>query len=243
MRKILIHMSALMAILLAIGCEATQMDDYVNDPGIYFHPDAKQDSLAYSFFFKKESVIRDTVYVRVNVTGMLTDYDRPIKLVQTNVGKSNAAVAGVHFIAFDDAEVKTFMRIPAHAAYVEVPVILLRDESLKSGEKRLGLAVAENEHFRLGINRWRSYVVKMTDTVSKPRIWDNEWSVIFGPTWGVEKMRLIIQSTGHTDWETVPREMAYNNWMGKVARQALADYNATHVKPYSEINPDVPVEF
>jgi hypothetical protein len=217
------------------------MDDYKNEPAVYFdHSKEQADSINYSFFIFDNSVIRDTVHVKVRTMGIPADYDRPVKVIQTNSGKSGAAVAGTHFIAFDNAEIRDSFRIPAGAAYVDIPVIVLRDQSLLSEEKRLELSVAENDYFRMGIDKWRTFVVKISDFVTKPKLWDAYWKTYLGASWGVVKMRFLIQATGYTEWETRLSDYAYLTWLSATAKQALLDYNLAHLNdPLCEPNGDI----
>lgn len=230
MKKLFLYISAWVTALLTVaGCEENQMDSYKNDPAVYFANSTEfgeqADSVNYSFFILPEAVKRDTVYVRVCTMGMPEAVDRPVRLLQTNVGKPDAAEAGVHFVAFDNAEVKDSLRIPAQAVFVDIPVIVLRDASLSLGVKRLELALVENDYFRLGIDEWRTFVVTISDLVSKPKMWDTRYYLFMGASWGPVKMRFLIKATGYMDWETVPTDMSYLTWMGNVARQALLEYN------------------
>ncbi len=232
MKRLYIYIYALIAIFVVVGCEENQMDAYANDPALYFSystetSTSQADSINYSFFVLPTAVKRDTVHVRVNTMGMPVGYDRPIKVVQTNVGESNAAVPGVHFVSLDDAGVRDSLRIPADSVGVYIPVIVLRDATLSTDVKRLELALVENEHFRLGIDAWRTFVVTISDVVTKPQNWTN-WSYYFGASWGVNKMRFIIQITGYTEWGSMP-DIAYCSWMSGMVKQALIDYNLANV--------------
>lgn len=242
MKKLTVYiLSILVMVVSGSGCRENQMDDYKNEPAVYFdHSKYQADSINYSFFIFANSVIRDTVYVKIRTMGIPADYDRPVKVIQTNSGKPDAAVAGVHFVAFDNAEVSDSFRIPAKAVEMDIPIIVLRDPSLQTEGKRLELSVAENDYFREGIDKWRSFVVKISDLATKPLIWDTYWRYYFGASWGVVKMRFTIQATGYIAWESQVNDFGYLTWLSATARQALLDYNSAHPdNPLRETNGDI----
>jgi hypothetical protein len=242
MKKLTVYILSILGIVVsATGCKENQMDDYTNEPAVYFdHSKNQSDSINYSFFIFAKSVIRDTVYVKIRTMGIPADYDRPVKVIQTNSGKSDAAVAGVHFVAFDNAEVRDSFRIPAKAVDVDIPVIVLRDPSLLTEEKRLELSVAENDYFREGIDKWRTFVVKISDLATKPLLWDTYWKYYLGESWGVVKMQFAIQATGYIAWESQVSDFGYVTWLSATAKQALLEYNLAHPDdPLREVNGDI----
>lgn len=233
--KLLKTYSILASLILLFSCQEQDIMTYENDPAIYFanesldaYYESQHDSINHSFFIYGEDVIRDTIHILIRTMGMPTDYDRPVNLVQTNIGQPNAAIAGTHFIPLDDPTVKDSMCIPAGQVSQFIPIIVLRDKSLASEEVRLDLSLEANEYFRQGIDAWRKFFVTTTDQAVKPSNWDRTWQYIFGASWGTEKMRFIIQSTGYTDFENPPSDSGYRNWLGDTAKQALLDYNAAH---------------
>ena len=116
---------------LATSCSVNEMDTYENDPAIYFDHETA-DSVAYSFFTLDSHIPRDTVWVETITMGLPSDQDRPFTIVQTNTSESDAAQPGVHYIPFDDPEVRDSIRISAGEVTRLVPVILLRGRPLLS---------------------------------------------------------------------------------------------------------------
>lgn len=223
----------MLLLLVTASCKENEAFFYENDPAIYFANEPKVnngqlDSIPYSFFVAPNSVVDDTVHVKVCLSGLLADYDRSIKLVQTNVGEEDAAIPGVHFIAFDDPSVVDSVCMPRGKAVAYIPVVLLRDVSLKSKEKRLKLSVEQNEHFRPGVNDLRTFTVIIADFTIKPKLWDSVWKYYFGPTFGSEKLRFIIQVTGFTDFDEYPTDFQLGNHLSTVFQQKLAEYNEAH---------------
>lgn len=224
----------LAACLTCFSCQEQDMMHYDETPAIYFANEAlsvsntQADSISHTFFVYKADVTRDTVRVLIRAMGMPVDYDRPVKLVQINAGESDAAVAGTHYVAFDDPAIRDSFYIPAGEVSKFIPIVLLRDQSLASSEVRLSMELEANEHFRQGIDDWRMFLVKTTDEATKPDNWDKFWYIFFGSSWGTEKMRLIIQSTGLTDFVNTPDDTGYLYWLRNTASQALEEYNAAH---------------
>lgn len=230
MKKLYI-LTILSALLITIAsCEENKMDTYKNDPAIYFEKTTsnQRDSIKHTFYFYDESITEDTVRVVICTMGEPTDYDRPISLIQTNTGKPDAAIAGTHYIPFDDPSLKKYICIPAGQVRAEIPIVFLRDKSLKLQEVRLELTVGKNDFFRPGINEQRNFFVTTNDLIAKPSNWDTRWKTFFGITWGPVKMKLIIDSTGYTDFENPPLDYGYLYWLSATAQQALLDYNTAH---------------
>ena len=97
-----------------IGCKENTALEYENDPALYFENSyyTQQDSIAHTFFIQPDDQMRDTVFVEILTMGYPTDTDRPFVLEQTNAGKPGSAVAGKHFVAFDDPEMLEHLKIP-----------------------------------------------------------------------------------------------------------------------------------
>lgn len=233
MKKIAYYLVAACAFVGMTSCEENKMEVYNDTPALYFKnvksgTDAQADSINHSFFIYDEDVTVDTAWVTINTMGFPENIDRPIKIVQTNVGEPLAAVAGTHFVSLDDSSLKDYYCIPAGKVSTKIPVVLLRDKSLSFDQYRLELTIEQNEYFRPGIDAWRNFIITTTDLAVKPAMWDRMWKYYFGSSWGSVKMRFIITSTGLTDFDTYPSDYAYLQWLSGTAKQALIVYNANH---------------
>ncbi|MDR2815317.1 MAG: DUF4843 domain-containing protein [Proteiniphilum sp.] len=229
----------LLLVLIVTACSQNEMLKYENEPAVYFDGAgySKVDSINHSFFLLNSDILKDTILVRVNTMGELSSQARPVAIVQTNAGDSAAAVAGVHYVPFDDASLKPLLQVPAGKEYVDIPVVFIRDESLDSLKVRLELALVTNEYFRPGIVEKQRFVLTTTDLIEKPGAWDSRWYFAFGRSWGPVKMRFIIDITGYTDWNTVPTDMTMLTYFGALAKQRLLEYNAAHPdNPLREAN-------
>jgi hypothetical protein len=247
MKKNIYNVLFLSALVFCIAaCAEYQIPaGYDGSPAIYFSWDSQakeqHDSINHSFFLQKDyTQTTDTVWVKINVLGSAAPVNRPIAIVQTNTGKANAAVAGTHFLSFDDPWVKEKMMIPANSVQTSIPIVVRKDPSLDLHQVRLELSVVENEHFRPGIDAYRNFLVTTTAQAVNPSIWDSRWRYIFGPTWGTVKFRFMIDATGYLDWEIVPTDNGYLTWLQSTVLQKFAEYNLNHPdNPLREANGDL----
>lgn len=213
------------------SCEKQESEKFEGDACLYFYRGSRgtgqQDSIRHSFFLIPEGQERDTILVDVRTMGFPADFNRPVKIVQTNAGEAGAAVAGVHYIGFDDAVLKEAMIIPANAVKMNLPVIVLHDPSLNTGKVRLEMAVVENEYFKPGIDKDCRFMVSTTAMAEKPDTWETWWKTHFGE-WGVEKMTFIINYLGFSEFEETDLETGYKTYLRLKAWDKLSDYNDAH---------------
>lgn len=218
------------------SCDEQDVIRYENDPRIYFYKGivydnvartsyTQSDSVKRSFFVLPDTQMWDTVWVDIRTMGFPTDYERPMKIVQTNVGEPFAAVEGKHYIGFDDERVKEQVSIAAGQVKRMLPVIFYRDPSLEKDSVRLEIEIQSNEYFSVGMDTLSHFMVEMTAKPSKPRLWNSVFSYIFGD-WGAKKMWFIMRYVGFTDFENRISDYAYQTYLRGRAAEALAEYNA-----------------
>ena len=234
MKRIFINM---MAGVLAIGglcsCEQQAPTVFEEAPGIYFaRKNGQNDSIAHTFFSVQEKQERDTIFVELLTMGKPFDVARPVRIVQTNVEEADADIAGKHFVAFDDPEVVDRFAIAPGQVSVELPVILLRDKSLKSEEVKLKMKVEANEWFVPGIDQNREFMIKTTELATPPDSWKDRWYYVWGD-WGSRKMWFIVNYLGFTNFDESV-ESGYRNYLKVKAHEKLEEYNNTHDEPLCE---------
>lgn len=226
MRKIIIWINILIVSYTLTGCKENEGLEFSGESTLYFAHEqyGQQDSIDHSFFSVPETQERDTIEIKIEAAGYPTGTDRPFLLQQTNIGDADAAVAGKHFVAFDDPEMLKELIIPANAASKTLRLIVLKDPSLKLGKVRLALKFGTNGYFKPGVEEWRHFIIKTTAKPTKPASWDSYWLYDFGE-WGAEKMTFIIRSTGFSDFDGDTPDTAYRSYLLLKATQALLEYN------------------
>lgn len=179
----------LLSAVLSAGCQEAEYLLF-NDAARVQMDEEKE--ILTDFYYTDASVTRDTVYLTVNTIGDPEDRVRRIALEQISeydieykydakgnlvdsvvTEKPNKAVPGVHYVAMDDPEMLPLLVVPRNAVTVEVPVILLRDASLKKEGYRLCLRLVATPDFRLGETGKLSGTVVFSDKLSKPGFWDS----------------------------------------------------------------------
>jgi hypothetical protein len=126
----------------------------------------------------------------VSISGRTADHDRQIEVVQIPgydvtynyddqgyltdsiiTEWSNSAVAGKHYIAFDDAEAKALLKIKAGEITGYVPVIVLRNTSLKTEKVRLRIQLVASNDLELGQAKNLIMLLNISDQLEQPVNW------------------------------------------------------------------------
>lgn len=158
---------------------------------------------SYSFLLNAaEEQICDTVWLKVNTLGKLSSDSRPIALVQVEDTNRNVinAVAGKHYVAFDDPSLAELYRMPGNSAVAEVPVVVLHDPSLKEGDVTLKMTFGDNNWFKPGYPSFTTYTLTISDYLAEPKMWQELNVDYYLGTYGSKKHELMIQWTGKT-WD------------------------------------------
>lgn len=198
----------------------------------------------FSFVYTDDDCEKDTIWVELESMGLVSDAPRAISLKQVDsVGVANA-IAGKHYVAFDNPELAKYYVMPAKAARTKVPVVLLRDASLKSEAVVLKFAIADNGVFTNGYNNYQSRAITFTDRLSEPAEWSTryytqpeilpDYYITFATymgEYGVTKHLFLIRKTGKK-WndEDIKEFMAsdtnYRSYMRSKMSRLLAKENA-----------------
>ncbi len=233
MKKIDIKYSFLiLAFIIAISsCQEKTLNQFGSESSLFFFRGASNskgtpqtDSISYSFFLTESSKLEDTVWVDIRLTGFPSDKERTLPVIQSNSGEVGAAVAGTHYVAFNDPAFVKYLVLPANRVSIAVPVVVKRTTEMETGEFRLEMEITTNEHFVAGIKDRTNYLIKITAMAIKPALWDvaNSYLAIFGP-WGQAKMKFIIDYVGFSDFDIIPNT-DYRIFLGLKAKAKLAEY-------------------
>ncbi len=134
------------------------------------------------------------MYVRLNTIGGISDQDRKVTLEQvteydvtyvrdpvtnkiidsTVKEKPFKAVAGKHYVPLNDPSMQSLLVIRANQASDSLPIILLRDTSLKSNSYRLRLKIVANEVFAIGETKAVEKTLLFSDRLERFESWKTD---------------------------------------------------------------------
>ncbi len=164
------------------------------------------------FYYQDDSQTRDTVYIALSSMAAIADEDLIVKLEAFDSDTvsyperidedTENAVPGVHYIPFEDDEIYSNLVFRSGRMQDTIPLILLRDASLKETTYRLTFRIIDSENALAADTKENRAVVYIADKVSKPSNWD-AWE--FG-TYGEVKLAFMIR---HSDlvWDEDDMEM------------------------------------
>lgn len=170
---------------------------------------------SYSFVWSDASTKRDTVYFPVRVMGGPSDKDRHVVFEQVSeynvtytkdkwgyvtdsvvTERADKAVAGRHYVAFDDPEYQKLSIIPAGKVSSRVGIILLRDASLATEKVRLRIRLKANDDFELGERKFLERTVAFSDMLERPSNWGSRLMDRILGTYSNAKHRLMMKVVG-----------------------------------------------
>jgi len=170
-------------IISACGKEERLM--YKESPAIYFSRDFPlPDSVNYTFVVKPDTLLRDTVYLNIRITGLATDADRKFNLV---IADSSTAIKGTHF-DIGPAVVK------AGQYAVKFPVYLFRTPDMKNKVFSVYFRIASSDDFAEGFAGNLKYQIRVTDMLLKP----SDWSDFFYGAYSLTKHQFMVSRLGTT---------------------------------------------
>ncbi|MEG2340942.1 MAG: DUF4843 domain-containing protein [Odoribacter sp.] len=196
MKKILLYSLLFISGLLFYACEDDLKPYHEKTDRLNFvFEDYMVDTIVnYSFVYYQESRQKDTVWLEVETMGYVVDYDRKIPFKQIAT-EGTQAVAGTHYVAFDDPEVAGWYVISAGKNKVRVPVVVKRDPSLKNETVTLKIGFAENEYFSLGYSDLGTKVITISDFPTQPEHWNFYANYYFAGKYGKVKHQFMIDAT------------------------------------------------
>lgn len=188
----------------------------------------------YSFVYRASESKRDTLYLRVNASGLLVHRDRVVNLGQIVVDSVDNAKPGVHYLPFDADELKSAYRIPKDSVTALVPIVLLRDTSLATKPFVLTVRLGESSDFQLGDRQAIERTVIISDYLTKPRGWSGDIERTYFGTYSQVKHRFMIQASGEPFDETFFKEKIGND---KYVKIYYRDFFQEKLRIYNT-NPD-----
>ncbi len=183
-----------------------------------------------TFFYYSPEINKDTVFFDIYAIGGVKNVDREFVLEQVPLVDVDNAVAGVHYINFNDASVKPLYKIKAGEVHTKVPIVILRDNSLKSKTVELKIQIRENSNFKLGevSNIWRRVI--FTDRLIRPNSWDEWLTRYYLGKYSIVKHQFFIETSGQR-WDddfiqTIRANFAELGYWKSLVKGALLEYNS-----------------
>jgi hypothetical protein len=244
--------SCIIVILLAIaaGCKKAPYILYNDGHRIQI---ADTTPVSYSFLYKDAAVTKDTVYIQMNTMGGIVDHNRVITIEQipeydkiyvrdpvTNkitdsiiTEKPFKAIPGKHYISFTDPAVQGLMVVMADSAVSKMPVILIRDTSLKTNSYRLRIKLIANDEFAIGETKAVEKVIVFSDRLERFESWKADQAsspafAVFGKysTGKHQFMIDVLKTKIDEDWYKAMAAAGAQNHYKVLLRDALAVFNA-----------------
>lgn len=197
---------------------------------------------AYSFVYSGGLEI-DTIWVGVDLMGFPADHDRKISVKQIATGTDDA-VAGTHFVDFNDPTLTPFYTLKAGEVSTKVPVVVLRDESLSTKAYNLDVALVANNDFQSGYPLYQVKHLQLSDMLAKPTLWDtyNDGAIAYYFTsWGPVAHQFMIDVTGFPFDDNFIKQILdspdinFVYYLAEMVARAKIKYNQDHPdKPLQE---------
>ena len=222
-----------------------------DDAGIYFQrltnavygstTEYYGDSTDFSFAGTNAYYTSHVLYAPVLTMGKVVDYDRPFKVVVDM--EETTAVEGKDFeIELDSLVIK------AGTSKAEVPVRIIRTETLLEKTLKIVLRLQENEHFKCYLETYKNtnlytakgeqisgvrYVFTFNEMYTQPNFWKNYAEKDYFGEWTAKKYQVVNQVCGLTpiDWQ-------YANYYGYKMQSARLPFFARTVRIYLQEQAD-----
>ena len=250
--KLRIILFALISFPFLWSCDKKEIPVFASDDaGIYFQrltnavygstTEYYGDSTDFSFAGTNAYYTSHVLYAPVLTMGKVVDYDRPFKVVVDM--EETTAVEGKDFeIELDSLVIK------AGTSKAEVPVSIIRTETLLEKTLKIVLRLQENEHFKCYLETYKNtnlytakgeqisgvrYVFTFNEMYTQPNFWKNYAEKDYFGEWTAKKYQVVNQVCGLTpiDWQ-------YANYYGYKMQSARLPFFARTVRIYLQEQAD-----
>ncbi|WP_321285431.1 DUF4843 domain-containing protein [uncultured Sunxiuqinia sp.] len=193
--------------LVLSACQKDYPAVFEGKPYVRFQSDENESNIyvqqIYSnfFFHDDESRTRDTVYLSLASVGAIPNKDLKIDFEAFDSDTMSyperieentlMAEAGKHYVSFDSEEMQNLLIFHGDIMQDTVPLIVLRDPSMKNNTYRLTIRLATTEDAQVADPIENRVVIYITDRVSKP----SNWSLWDFGAYGDVKMAFMIRNS------------------------------------------------
>lgn len=250
--KLRIILFALISFPFLWSCDKKEIPVFASDDaGIYFQrltnavygstTEYYGDSTDFSFAGTNAYYTSHVLYASVLTMGKVVDYDRPFKVVVDM--EETTAVEGKDFeIELDSLVIK------AGTSKAEVPVRIIRTETLLEKTLKIVLRLQENEHFKCYLETYKNtnlytakgeqisgvrYVFTFNEMYTQPNFWKNYAEKDYFGEWTAKKYQVVNQVCGLT-----PIDWRYANYYGYKMQSARLPFFARTVRIYLQEQAD-----
>ena len=250
--KLRIILFALISFPFLWSCDKKEIPVFASDDaGIYFQrltnavygstTEYYGDSTDFSFAGTNAYYTSHVLYAPVLTMVKVVDYDRPFKVVVDM--EETTAVEGKDFeIELDSLVIK------AGTSKAEVPVRIIRTETLLEKTLKIVLRLQENEHFKCYLETYKNtnlytakgeqisgvrYVFTFNEMYTQPNFWKNYAEKDYFGEWTAKKYQVVNQVCGLT-----PIDWRYANYYGYKMQSARLPFFARTVRIYLQEQAD-----
>ena len=250
--KLRIILFALISFPFLWSCDKKEIPVFASDDaGIYFQrltnavygstTEYYGDSTDFSFAGTNAYYTSHVLYAPVLTMGKVVDYDRPFKVV-VDMEETTAVVGKDFEIELDSLVIK------AGTSKAEVPVRIIRTETLLEKTLKIVLRLQENEHFKCYLETYKNtnlytakgeqisgvrYVFTFNEMYTQPNFWKNYAEKDYFGEWTAKKYQVVNQVCGLT-----PIDWRYANYYGYKMQSARLPFFARTVRIYLQEQAD-----
>ena len=182
------YITIIMILLTVASCKKEERLTYNESSSVYFYKfRTNPDSTNYTFVVKPDSVLTDTLYLMLRISGVAVDKDRKVNIV---LADSSTAQQGKHF-NIPEAIIK------AGAYDAKIPVYVLRSPDEKDSIFIAYFNIAPSADFKPGYNSDLTYKIGITDQLIKPSDWNGITELFYG-AYSKAKHQFMVSRLGTT---------------------------------------------
>ncbi len=201
----------------------------------------------FTFVYEPQDIIIDTIWLKVNTLGFLSDKDRAFELEQVEVLPSDLGddyvegmtiynlEPGLHYVPFDDPSMEKYLVVKAGENTATFPFVVKRDDpKLKESKFWIKIKVKDNENFIQSYSTDQFRIIEISDIITKPAAWNGYPDYYFAGEYGPEKLRFMIDNSDwrvDDDWfndnfgDPYNIDMGYTGYLSSYYTDKLIKYN------------------
>lgn len=201
----------LLGLVLGLAsCKEVEVGLYDEEPYFNFYDETGQYRLEVqcqqqNFYYGSDERTRDTVWLQLVSVASVPKRDLSVKLrayhntTWSMLQSLEDAESGVHYVPFESEEMKKLLVFHAGNLRDSIPIILLRDPSLKQAGRRLTLRVVDSENAKAADQREDTDIdhafvtIYTADCLAQPTLWTQYF---FLGAWGAVKHDFMIRHSG-----------------------------------------------